>query len=91
MNNKIICVCKCDGEEEKAATAFSLLFPGEEIPPILVGRKNTLFIIDAFPGSEIADFARAISDYKDKFEFYIEYDDEGNILEKINLITGRQI
>lgn len=90
-SNKVICVCKCPKEDEKAKVAFSLLFPDEKMPKLLVGRSQILTLSERFPNMPVSAHAHAMARNKEKFEYYIEYDDKGYIIEEYNLITGSKL
>ena len=85
MNSVILC-CSCFGMKKKASEAFSLLFPNEILPTIILGRDN----IYKFANATGIDHIQAIAGLSGKYAYYIEMDGR-NILKEYNLLTGKRI
>ena len=89
--NKRLLVCKCPGKDADAKAAFSVLFPGEPVPEVLIGRSQILTLSEQYPRTEISSQARAMARNKDKYAYYLEYDNDGMVLNKYNLMTGAKV
>lgn len=88
---EVIAVCTCSGMKEKAETAFKILFPNKEVPQIYRGRDAISKFVAAHQGTNVGNYLAAISKKSGKFSYYVEYDDKGDVMENINLMTGKQV
>ena len=84
-NHKVILTCSCHNMGKKASEAFALLYPNEELPPIIKGRDRIYKFAKGMTPQN--DHILAISKLSGKFAYYIEMED--NVIKKeINLLTG---
>ena len=84
---KYILCCTCFNMEKKAREAFSLLFPNEVSPDVVKGRDR----ISKLASSLKNDHIKAISKLGGKYAYYVKLDDNNNVIEEYNLITGQRI
>lgn len=84
---KCILVCTCFNMEKKAREAFSLLFPNEVSPEVIKGRDR----ISKFAAETKNDHIKALSKLTGRFAYYVELDEDNNIVEEYNLVTGQRI
>lgn len=84
---KVILVCSCHNQGDRAIEAFSLLFPGEPVPQVIKGKDKIFKFSQEIKNKHI----EAIGKVSGKFSYYIELDDEGRILKEYDLIHGKRI
>lgn len=84
---KYILCCTCFNMEKKAREAFSLLFPNEVSPKVVKGRDH----ISKLANSLGNDHVKAIGKLSGKYAYYVELDENNNITEEYNLMTGQRI
>ena len=85
--SKYILVCSCFNMGKKASEAYSLKFPDEVLPQIIKGRDRIAKLALATKNDHI----KAISRLSGKFAYYVSLDDDNNIVEEYNLLTGTRI
>lgn len=90
MTNKYIICCDCSHTPEFSKDAFSLLFPGEEIPEMIVGKDKLLDLINELPESNFRDYVSALYRTKNKFSYYFAVENF-DIKEQWNLLKGVQV
>ena len=88
---KVIAVCTCSGMKEKAESAFRILFPKDTLPTIVRGKDAIKKFASYHKGQNIGNYLEAISKKSGKFSYYIEYDDRGDVIDNINLMTGKKV
>ena len=92
MTEKIIACCKCGNVPDYTRKAFHLVFKGEMLPKICVGREEIRnFAEKLSPNKNITKYLNALAKSKEKYSYYFEYDEKGNITDQHNLLTGRKI
>lgn len=84
---KFILICSCFNMGKKASEAYTLMFPDEVLPPVIKGRDR----IAKFAAETTNEHVKAISRLSGKFAYYVKLDDDNNIVEEYNLVTGRRI
>lgn len=84
---KFILICSCFNMGKKASEAYALMFPDEVLPPIIKGRDR----IAKFAAETKNEHIKAISRLSGKFAYYVELDEDNNIVEEYNLTTGQRI
>lgn len=87
---RYIVTCSCSGIKEKAMSAFSFLFPDEELPEMFVGKDNIRKLRDSIPDTNFARYLDAIAKKNGQYSYYFEVSDSGDILDNINLMTGKK-
>ena len=88
---KVIAVCTCSGMKEKAESAFRILFPKDTLPQIVRGKDAIKKVASYHKGQNIGNYLEAIAKKSGKFSYYIEYDDRGDVINNINLMTGKKV
>ena len=83
---KVVLACSCSGQKKKAEEAFSILFPGEPMPKIILGKDNMM----KFANEMNNDHLKAIAKLKGRFAYYVEIENN-NIIAEWNLSTGRRV
>ena len=86
MKNYIL-TCSCFRMDKKAAEAFSVLFPSEQMPPVTKGRDRIYKLAKELGN----DHVLAISKLSGKFAYYVELDDNNVITKEYNLTTGVRV
>lgn len=84
-------ICTCSGVEEKSKTSFKILFPKEELPKIYKGKDAIRDVAQANPNTNLSSYLGAIAKTNGKFAYYIASDDNGNVIENYNLLTGKRL
>ena len=84
---KYILCCTCFNMEKKAREAFSLIFPDEVSPEVVKGRDRLYKLANSLNNEHI----KAISKLSGKYAYYVNLDDDNNITEEYNLMTGQRI
>ena len=84
---KYILTCSCSGRDKKAAMEYEILFPGEPVPEIIKGRDRLMKFASQYDNGHL----RALAKLGGKFAYYVNIDDNGNILEEYNLINGKRV
>lgn len=81
--NKVIICCSCGGVPTRARAA------GERFgsPPLYSGQNSLLTLAERLSG-EIAEFVRAYAKNKEKFAYYLEWDDDNYVKMQYNLLKG---
>lgn len=88
---KGIFVCSCGGMKEKAEKAFKILFPREEVPQIYRGEAAISRAAGKYPNTNIHNYLTAISRTNGRYAYYVSSDDNGNVVENYNLLTGKKV
>ena len=88
--SELILTCKCPGTPRYAAEAFSVLFPGRLHPEMVVGARDILDEASRPQNLRIKDYLVALSKNKEKFAYYIRYD-EDQIYELWDLKKGVRV
>ena len=76
--------------KEKAKTAFSILFPNDEIPEMFVGKDAVKKFASYHQGTNVANYAEATSKQNGQYSYLIDYDENGDVLSIYNLKTGKR-
>lgn len=90
-NKRIILCCDCAHTPEFSRDAFSLLFPGEEMPEMVVGRDKILDLLNELPESVFRNYVHALYVNKNKFSYLFVLDEDDDIIEQWNLLKGTQV
>lgn len=88
---KVILVCSCSGMKEKAVQAYKILFPKEEEPTLFVGKDAIKKFASYHPGTNVANYAQAISKKNSRYSYYVEFDEKGDVTDNWNLLTGKRV
>lgn len=83
---KIILICSCFNMEKRAREAFTLIYPNEVSPEVVKGRDRIGRLADELKSQHL----KAISRLSGKFAFYVSLDDDNEVLEEYDLLTGRR-
>lgn len=83
---KIILICSCFNMEKRAREAFALIYPNEVSPEVVKGRDRIGRLADELKSQHL----KAISRLSGKFAFYVSLDDDNEVLEEYDLLTGRR-
>lgn len=84
---RLVLTCSCFNMAKKATEAFSVLFPNEEMPPIIKGRDRLYKLAKELSNDHLV----AISKLSGRFAYYVELDDNNAIVEEWDLVKGRRI
>lgn len=85
--SKYILVCSCFNMSKKASEAYALKFPDEVLPPIIKGRDR----ISKLAAETKNEHIKALSKLTGRFAYYVKLDENNNIVEEYNLVTGQRI
>ena len=88
---KIIVVCTCSGMFEQAKAAYYILYPNTELPEVYKGKDAVRSLADGQPDNNLKKYLTAVAKKNGRFAFYIESDDNGDIKEVYNLMTGKRV
>lgn len=89
MSKKYIVTCTCSGVREKAMTAFSLLYPDEELPEMFIGKDRIRKLIEVNPGTNFCEYLKAIVKKNGQYAYMFEVEN-GDIINNINLLNGKK-
>lgn len=87
----LIAVCSCSGMKERADSAFKILFPHRELPPVYRGKDAMKKFADEHPSTNVGNYLSAISKKHGQFAYFIEYDKNGDVVANYNLLTGKKV
>ena len=87
--SKYILVCKCPGMDKKAIAAYSILFPNQDIPDIVIGKNKILKLWEQTQGTNFGEYIKALSKNRDEFARYFDVDEKGDVVRSVNLLTGK--
>lgn len=88
---KALLACSCSGIKEKAERAYQILFPKTEMPEIYKGADAVRELAQKYPNTNFSKHLSAIAKTKGQWAYLVETDDDGNIIEEHDLITGRRV
>lgn len=88
---RVIAVCTCSGMKEKAVSAYKIMFPGEEVPQLYKGSNAIRDFGDKLPNTNLSRYLSAIAKKNGQFAYFIEYDDNGDIICNYDLKTGKRV
>lgn len=85
-----ILTCACSGQDQKAITAFQILFPGKPVPEIR--HKNQMVqLAEKYPDTNLDRYLRGVAKTNGKWMYYIVYTEDGDITELYNLTNGQRV
>ena len=85
-------ICSCSGVKEKSAKAFKILKPEAEMPEPLVGKDRMRAVAEKMPSdSNAAKYIQALAKKNGRFAYYVSVDDNLNIAEMYDLLTGKRL
>lgn len=84
---RLVLTCSCHNMDKRATEAFSVLFPNEQMPPIIKGRDRIYKLAKELGNDHIL----AVSKLSGKFAYYVELNDNNVITREYNLITGVRV
>lgn len=91
MNSVIVC-CSCSGIKERSISAFSILYPDDEVPDMHVSSNAIKKLAASFPqDSNMAKHLDAISKKSGQYSYYIEYNEDMDITKMVNLLNGKDV
>lgn len=90
MSN-VILTCSCLGIPKFAEEAYRLLFPDDPVPKIYSGENNIYYIANQFPNTNFERYAKGLAKNREKFAYYFEINEKGDVVSQINLKTGLKI
>ena len=83
---KYLLICSCGGKEQKAKNAYEILFPGQPTPQVVRGSDAIMKLAHQTNNDHI----KAISKIKGNFAYYVNIDDNNEIIEEYDLNSGRR-
>lgn len=87
----IIITCTCKGTPAFAKDAFQILYPGQPVPEI-VSEKNQIYTVaEKWQGTNFGNYAKALAKNQEKFAYYFEIAENGDVITQINLKTGMRV
>lgn len=90
MSN-VILTCSCPGTPKFAEEAYRLLSPDDPVPKIYSGENNIYYIANQFPNTNFERYAKGLAKNREKFAYYFEINEKGDVVSQINLKTGLKI
>lgn len=89
--NKFILSCTCPDMPKFSREAFKILFPNDTVPEIYAGENKIYALADKFPNTNFGNYAKALAKNKEKFAYYFEISENGDVKTQINLKTGAKV
>lgn len=87
---KAIICCECAGIPLRAQAAYQVLFK-EKAPITWKGTRISVLMELVPQSSPIYEHLKALSNKQGKFAYAFEWDVDGNIKSKYNLLNGKEI
>ena len=87
---KALITCECAGIPLRAQAAYQVLFK-EKCPLTWKGTRISILMELVPQGSPIYEHLKALSNKQGKFAYAFEWDVDGNIKNKYNLLNGKEI
>lgn len=84
---KYLLICNCGGREGKAKSAYEILFPNQPLPTIIKGKESIMKLATEKQNEHL----KAIAKLSGKFSYYINLNENNEIIEEYDLITGKRI
>lgn len=84
----IILCCDCPGIPQRAEAAAKI---HSFRPPAMYIGKNAISGIAPTLPEEVRKYAQALTRNKEKFAYYFEYNIDGHVTFKYNLLTGKEV
>ena len=89
--NRFILTCSCPGTPKFAEEAYRILFPEEQPPKIYTGENNIYYLANQFPDTNFGRYAKGLAKNRDKFAYYFEINEKGDVVSQINLKSGLKL
>lgn len=91
MNKAIMC-CKCGQTPKYSEDSYKILFPKEKVPDIYAGDVKISDLLQKLkPSTNIYIYVRSLIRTKDKFSYYMAWNNDGTIVEQWDLLKGRRV
>lgn len=94
MNNAIL-TCSCSQTPKYALESFNIMIGVKEnieTPVMYSGERRISTLLEKLdPNTNIYKYVKSLNKNKDKFAYYMEWDDNGDVLRQFNLLTARRV
>lgn len=88
---KGIFVCSCGGMKDKAEKAFKIIFPKAEVPTVYRGEAAISRAASKYPNTNVYNYLTAIAKTNGRYAYYVASDEQGNVIDNYNLLTGKKV
>lgn len=89
---KIIACCACRNVPDYTKKSFRMLFPDDDMPKVYVGSSDVQKIAESLDQNmNITKYLLALARSKEKYSYYFEYAENGDIIAQYNLLNGRRV
>ena len=92
MTREIITCCACGNVPDYTEKSFKLVFPDKEMPKVYVGSSDIQKYAESLDQKmNITKYLLALARNKEKYSYYFEYSENGDLIAQYNLLNGRRI
>ena len=92
MTTEIVVCCTCKNVPDYTKKSFPIVFPEKKLPRMYVGGDEIRKLAESLPQfTNIAKYLLALARNKEKYSYYFEYDENGDIVAQYNLLNGRKV
>lgn len=87
---KAILSCACGAVPDYCKRSYNIIFPNERVPVVYIKKKALPLLEDIPKGSPMAMRIEKILRDRGRYGYYFEYNEEGEILDEINLLKHKR-
>ena len=92
MTKEIVACCTCKNVPDYTRKSFPIIFPDKKLPSMYVGGDEIRKLAESLsPSTNIYKYLLALARNKEKYSYYFEYDENGDIVAQYNLLNGRKV
>lgn len=77
--------------KEKAISAYKISFPKTEMPDIYKGEDAIRALAHSIPNTNLSRYLLAIAKKNGRYAYFIESDDNGDVVSNYDLIIGKMV
>lgn len=88
---KFITCCDCSDTPMFSRDAYKILFKGSPVPKLYTQKELHLLIKELPMDTEVHQYVEKLMKQKPKFSFFVHSDEDGNIIERWDLLAGRMV
>lgn len=90
MSGFIIC-CDCGDTPRYSVETYKIMGKTSKIPQVFTSDKAYLALRELPRGSNVFKFVETLMRGKGKYSFYLEYDDDGNVMRHWDLLKADKL
>lgn len=90
MTDFIVC-CDCGDTQKYSVESYRLLAKTKRTPDVFLSNKVHTLLERLPKDTNVYGFAERMMNTKGKYSYYIAYDDNGDVVEQWNLLSGSKL